>query len=269
VAKALTKQDRQNLAKHETTIANGLQTFVDVGQALHAIRFGMLYRESYETFEQYCAERWDVTSRRAEQLMRASDAAVKLRTIVRVEPPTRESHVRPLLNVPEQHRAEVWQAVLAAAPKDEGGRPVITGLLVERAVDAWHDSRKAESLPKAESGKLKAEDEAGERADVIDVESRPLGKAESGELKAEEEEAEDGQEWECPECGCHEIAEDLEGRYCSKCKADVESDPVNEQLSAEDEFLAWIDQRGRELFAGRMAVGAARLESLAGAWMDE
>lgn len=50
--------ERGELRKAEATIDKGQQTFLEVGNALMAIRDGKLYREGHKTFEAYCKERW-------------------------------------------------------------------------------------------------------------------------------------------------------------------------------------------------------------------
>lgn len=70
-------------------------------------------RYSFETFEEYVADRWDIEYRRSIQLI---DAAVAAENLNNCSPflPTRESHVRPLLRLEnEQERAAAWQAVTA------------------------------------------------------------------------------------------------------------------------------------------------------------
>lgn len=79
----------------------------------------------------------------------------ELSTIVDT-PPAREAHVRPLLNVPEEHRPKVWQEAVKSAPPGPDGKPRITARCVERAVEDWHRTR----LPP--------------RDQVIDVESLPV-----------------------------------------------------------------------------------------------
>jgi hypothetical protein len=50
------------LGELEGVIERGLATFVDVGAALLEIRDSRLYRESHATFEDYCRERWGLST---------------------------------------------------------------------------------------------------------------------------------------------------------------------------------------------------------------
>lgn len=64
----------RSLIELETVIQRGLSTFVEVGAALIEIREGRKYREAgYATFEAYCLERWNITDRRARQLIGAAE----------------------------------------------------------------------------------------------------------------------------------------------------------------------------------------------------
>lgn len=65
--------DVRRLETFEAVIQQGLSTFVDVGNALLRIRDERLYRESHDTFEDYCKARWGFGERRARQLISAAE----------------------------------------------------------------------------------------------------------------------------------------------------------------------------------------------------
>ena len=92
------------LEEYERTIERGLATFVEVGEALLAIRDKRLYRESHATFEDYCRERWGFTDRRARQLMEASEIG----TVVPVGNEAQARELAPLRDDPEA-LAEAWE----------------------------------------------------------------------------------------------------------------------------------------------------------------
>jgi len=56
-------------------LLRGLATFVEVGQALMKIRDARLYRETHETFESYCRERWGWSRRHANRTIQAAEVA--------------------------------------------------------------------------------------------------------------------------------------------------------------------------------------------------
>lgn len=103
----LSKRGAALLAEAEEKIERGLATFDEVGKALFEIRDGRLYREEYETFEDYCLGRWHFTSRRARQLMEAADIG----TIV---PVTNEGQARALSGLAPDEAIEVYEAAEAA-----------------------------------------------------------------------------------------------------------------------------------------------------------
>jgi hypothetical protein len=67
--KKLTKPEAARLATCEKAIERGINTFVEVGQALTEIRDAKLYRASHKTFEAYCKDRWEISRPRAYELI--------------------------------------------------------------------------------------------------------------------------------------------------------------------------------------------------------
>jgi hypothetical protein len=69
-------QTQSRLVELEEVIRYGLQTFVDVGNALKEINEGRLYREQgYKTFEDYCEKRWNMAARTAYHKIKAAEVA--------------------------------------------------------------------------------------------------------------------------------------------------------------------------------------------------
>jgi len=100
------------LAELETVIDRGLTSFREVGEALTEVRDSGLYRHGHGTFEEYCAERWQLSRPRVYQLI---DAVSVVSTMVDtgLPAPTNERQARELARVPESQRAEVWEETLA------------------------------------------------------------------------------------------------------------------------------------------------------------
>jgi hypothetical protein len=129
----LTLRERQDLQAAERKIARGLKSFLEVGLALKAIRDQRLYRQHYDTFEQYCTERWDFSRPRAYELCAASEVVTDLSAIADIRfLPENEAQARPLtrLKAPK-HRRRAWLIALKMATDE--GRPV-TARDVEAAV---------------------------------------------------------------------------------------------------------------------------------------
>lgn len=125
-----TVTDKAELEMLEEVIESGLQTFVEVGNALLVVREKQLYRKvlGYQTFEEYCRERWSMGRRYANMIIAASGVVSNLGTLVPILPTT-EKHARPLTSLlPEQQR-EVWKQVI-----EETHGNGITAAKVEKAV---------------------------------------------------------------------------------------------------------------------------------------
>lgn len=96
----------QRLTELETIVERGLQTFIEVGEALREIRDTHLYSEG--SFEDYCRKRWGFTDRRARQLMQAAEIG----TIVPVGTESQARELAPLKADPDQ-MSEAWEEASA------------------------------------------------------------------------------------------------------------------------------------------------------------
>jgi hypothetical protein len=119
MSEAITIQESADLVRLEKTIAQGLQTFVEVGEALVEIRDRNLYRIEHATFADYCKVKWSMSDRRARQLMGASEVVGDIAKSGTTVPKT-ERQARPLTKLPPEKRAEAWQEAVEASP---GGKP--------------------------------------------------------------------------------------------------------------------------------------------------
>ncbi len=72
-AAELSDGETGRLAELEAVVERGLQTFVEVGEALGEIRDQRLYRATHRTFEEYCRDRWGFVASRARQLIAAAE----------------------------------------------------------------------------------------------------------------------------------------------------------------------------------------------------
>ena len=118
------------LTDHEATIERGLKTFVDVGNALAAIRDGKLYKADHATFEDYCKVRWGWTRQHAYYLIDTSSAAVRVSEISDTAP-SNAGQAMPLTKLPPAEQAEVWEEVVEEA---EATGEKITAKKVEQVV---------------------------------------------------------------------------------------------------------------------------------------
>jgi hypothetical protein len=109
MTETLVKSEVDLLATCEEIIEKGLKTFVEVGRALMEIRDCRLYRETHDSFEVYCRERWSLSKPYATQLITASQT-VAIATANGAPAPSVEAVAReltPLRDEPEE-LAEAW-----------------------------------------------------------------------------------------------------------------------------------------------------------------
>lgn len=124
--------ESHELERCEVVIKQGLQTFIEVGQALMTIREKRLYRIGFKTFEDYCVGRWGMVQQSATRLIRAYETVTNLQS----EPigsvlPKSENQVRPLTSLEPEIQKEVWTEVV----KTHGDN--ITAAKVQTVVNDW------------------------------------------------------------------------------------------------------------------------------------
>ena len=126
----LIKQHQQD----EEIIESGLKAFYDVGSALMRIRDSKSYKEvdGYQTFEEYCQDKWDMKRTYAFYMIESSRVIDNLRVHNCERLPERESHVRIIAGLNPKYQVEVWQEVIRLST--ETGRK-ITAKLVEEAMN--------------------------------------------------------------------------------------------------------------------------------------
>ena len=144
----------ERLEQCEAVIERGLQTFVDVGNALLEIRDNRLYRSGYSTFEDYCRDRWGFSRIHAHRLIQAAEVTGNLLPIGNILPAT-ESQVRPLTSLEPEQQREAWRYVVENAPA--------TGITAEQVI-------LAAKIIQAE----KREERRAERVEIITSETENI-----------------------------------------------------------------------------------------------
>jgi len=112
----LTKADREQLQQLETTIGSGLASFVQVGHALSQINANRLYREVSDTFENYCAQKWDLSREYGYRLINAAKCYDSLKSkLPQGAPlPLNESQLRPMVDALKPGQwVQAWKQVIA------------------------------------------------------------------------------------------------------------------------------------------------------------
>lgn len=126
---ALVPVEADRLARLEATIAAGLNTFVEVGNALAEVREARLYRATHDTFEAYCADRWQISRPRAYELMNAA-SAVSAMADTGAPLPTNERQARALAPLKDD------PAAMAQVMQQAGDKPTaaVLGTLVRERI---------------------------------------------------------------------------------------------------------------------------------------
>jgi len=139
-AKELTSQERSTLVTTEKTIETGLDKAFELGAAFLTICESRLYREQYDTFEEYLAQRWDLSRGYAYGLMSASTVHSTLsRSRKHAVLPQNEFQARPLAKLTPEHQQIAWDRAVEAA--NTTNTP-ITHKLIKRVVDDLVDTAK-------------------------------------------------------------------------------------------------------------------------------
>lgn len=171
----LSRTERDRLAELERTIERGLATFIEVGSALAEIRDSRLYRETHDTFDAYCRDRWQMGRHRAYQLIRSAEVATRVDHGQHDIPaPSSERQVRPLTVLPTDEQPAAWQEAVETARAE--GRDQPTARHVEEVV---RKRRAPEREPEPEP----------DAPDDADAEVDPIAEWERAEKRIEELEA--------------------------------------------------------------------------------
>jgi hypothetical protein len=113
-------------------VDRGIKAFFEVGMALAEIRESRLYRETHDTFENFCRERWDIGKNYANYQISAYQVVKNLNDhncgqII----PLNEAQARPLSMFEADDQIDIWNMVLEKANENNGK---ITASLVSSVV---------------------------------------------------------------------------------------------------------------------------------------
>lgn len=114
IAEPISPAEASDLSRLEGVIQRGLQTFVEVANALAEIRDRKLYRTEHATFADYCKAKWSISDRRARQLMDAAEVVAEVSKSGTIVPKT-ESQARPLTRLKPGQRVAAWKDAVASS----------------------------------------------------------------------------------------------------------------------------------------------------------
>jgi hypothetical protein len=126
-------EESHELERCEVVIKQGLNTFIEVGEALFIIRDKRLYRREFKTFEDYCQQKWSMPRRHVNRMIAASETIINLGPIGPILPQS-ESQIRPLTSLEPEIQKEVWKEVVK---QNEETRQPITAAKVQSVVNDW------------------------------------------------------------------------------------------------------------------------------------
>lgn len=159
---ALAKTEAALLAECEDVIERGLESFIEVGNALLRIREGNLYRAQFDNFPLYCQLRWGMNKSHAYRMIDAAEVAKNLGSelvpkLGTLNPATpKEGTLRPLVALPAPKQREAWAAAVETAKRP--GKP--TAKEVAAAVEVVAPKPKVERVSYIPSNGLQYADMA-------------------------------------------------------------------------------------------------------------
>lgn len=153
----LTALEQNELERCEVVIKQGLETFIEVGQALLTIREKRLYRLEFGTFEDYCRDRWGMEKSQTYRLIDAAKVIDNISPIGELLPKT-ESQARPLTQLQPEAQREAWREVVQ---QSEATSQPITAAKVQDVVNTFKQAkqeyREAREVQRAEQLQKKTE----------------------------------------------------------------------------------------------------------------
>jgi len=124
-AVAITKNTAE-LERLEGIIRRNLQSFYEVGRALMEIRDRGLYRDvlGFDTFEEYCKEKWDMGRRNAYYLIDAASVVDNVKRVAQIDSPSTLRQTIPLARLEPDQQREAWARAVETAQEGKEKIPL-------------------------------------------------------------------------------------------------------------------------------------------------
>ena len=119
IIEKLDSSEKREFKKLVGIVHVGVDAFMEAGKALSIIREKRLYREGFNTFEDFCREEFKISRIHASRLIGAFNVVKSLSDAKQL--PTSERVARELASVPEEIRTKVWDRAQEMA--GEGNEP--------------------------------------------------------------------------------------------------------------------------------------------------
>jgi hypothetical protein len=151
----LTTTQQGRLEELVTVIENGMRSYLEVGNALTEIRDDELWRDTHDTFELFCRERWEFSSKRAIQLINTARVDSVLADRSENPRPRNEGQARVLTKVSgDDLVVEVWDYAVETAPVDGHGVTRMSALHIEKCRVEMLGGGKKETPPPTPKDRL-------------------------------------------------------------------------------------------------------------------
>lgn len=148
--KPLSANEEARFKQLEIIIRENFASFVRVGQSLAEIRDRQLYRATHRTFEKYCKYIFDMSSRRAQQLIDAAEVVKNVNNCSQIGwEPANEAQARPLAKIIKSNPATLQEVLEMAVETARDGR--ITASHMDRVVKRFIGENVTHTVRKASS----------------------------------------------------------------------------------------------------------------------
>jgi hypothetical protein len=131
MANEITIEESKRLILLEEQIKRGLDTFVEVGEALLEIRDSRLYRIEHETFEAYCREKWGMSRQNAHELIGAALVNENLSGTPDKPKITAVSQARPMTKLEPEQQKEAWNKAVEMAGGEQPTAKIVEAAVLE------------------------------------------------------------------------------------------------------------------------------------------
>ena len=127
--------ESHELERCEVVIKQGLNTFIEVGEALFLIRDKRLYRREFKTFEDYCQQKWSMPRQHVNRMISGYKIVNHLEPMGSILPES-ERQVRPLVGLEKDVQIAVWNYVVHESIIDN---KKITAKMVEHKAEEYKE----------------------------------------------------------------------------------------------------------------------------------
>ena len=127
----LTGKEKTLKAQLESIVDNGLEKFLQVGQALAELRNKRLYRTEFPTFEAYIQSRFHLHRASVDGVIRSAETAqLLIDSGVELAPDTTATSLRAISALPEdaQLKTACWQLAQTLSPARAPSQPLVSRL---------------------------------------------------------------------------------------------------------------------------------------------